>query len=159
MSDAFQYIDVDSEQFEDAPKALRDAYNKLKKRAQDQDAELGSFRSEKTQATASDVLKAKGYDPKAAKFLIQSGVDLSSESAVDSWLAEDGAFFKVGDPEATPGQTVDHADEAAARQAINTTAAQVTQAASTDKLKLAISEITPDMDGAAVAAVYAKYGV
>lgn len=161
MSDTFQYIDVDDEQFEDAPRALRDAYAKLKKKAQEQDAELSSFRSERTQATAADVLKAKGYDPKAAKFLTQAGIDLSNEGQVDAWLAEDGAFFKVGDApqsEAPAEQTAGHQAEAAARQQLATAQSYV-QPAAMDKMKAALSEIGPDATTEEVKAIYKKYGI
>lgn len=156
MSDNFQYIDVDDEQYEDAPRALRQAYEALKKRDQARETELGKLRGTVKQATATDVLKAKGYDPKAAKFLIQSGVDLNDASAVDTWLAEDGEFFKVDAPPAEPA--VDHSEEQQSRSQIAEASSQV-QPAAGDKMKAALAEITPDMTTAQVLAVYQKHGI
>ena len=158
MSDNFQYIDVDDEQFEDAPRALRQAYAALKKRDQQRDAELTKLRGTVQTNTATDVLKGKGYDPRAAKFLLQSGVDINDETAVDAWLAEDGAFFKTGEAPATPEQQVDHSDEQQARSAIQDATSQV-QPAGGDKMKLALAEITDDMTPSQVQAVYQKHGI
>ena len=157
MSDNFQYLDVDDEQFEDAPRALRQAYEKLKKAHQSDAQELASLRGTVKQTTATDVLKAKGYDPRAAKFLIQSGVNLNDSEAVDGWLAEDGAFFKVGD--APPAEHAeDHSAEAQARSQIADASSQ-TQPAAVDKLQAALAEITPSMTAADVVEVYRKYGI
>lgn len=157
MSDNFQYLDVNDERYEDAPRALRDAYEKLRKAHQADAQELGKLRGTVRQNTATEVLKAKGYDPKAAKFLIQSGVDLNDENAVDNWLTEDGGFFKVGD--APPAeQAVDHSEEQQARSQIAEASAQV-QPAPTEKIKAALAEITPEMTPADVIKVYQKHGI
>lgn len=153
----FQYIDVDDERFEDAPRALREAYEKLKKAHQADATELVTLRSSVQQKTASDVLEAKGYNPKAAKFLLKDGIDLSDDKAVDAWLAEEGEFFKVeGSP--ASAQTDDHSDEAQQRARV-AEATSVVEPASNDKLQAALAEITPDMTPDQVIAVYQKHGI
>lgn len=156
----FQYIDVDDEQFEDAPRALRQAYAALKKAHEADTKELSTLRTQVQTRTASDVLKDKGYNPKAAKFLLKDGVDLSDEKAVDAWLAEEGEFFKVAGEGGTPNpeQNVEHEAEAEARGQI-ADATSHTQTAANDKMQAALAEITNDMTPQQVMAVYAKHGI
>lgn len=156
----FQYIDVDDEQFEDAPRALRQAYAALKKAHEVDTKELSTLRTQVQTRTASEVLKDKGYNPKAAKFLLKDGVDLNDEKAVDAWLAEEGEFFKVAGQESTPGseQTVEHDAEAEARSQI-ADATSHTQTAANDRMKAALAEITDNMTTQEVMAVYKKHGI
>ena len=158
MSDNFQYIDVDDEQFEDAPRALRQAYDKLRKQHQSDAQELAKLRGTVQTRTASDVLKAKGYNPKAAKFLLKDGVDVNDENAVDTWLAEEGEFFKVSGEDPETAQTADHTAEAEQRAQIADTTSQA-EPAGNDKMQAALAEITPEMTGAQVMEVYRKHGI
>ncbi len=153
----FQYIDVDDEQFEDAPRALRQAYAALKKAHEAEAKELSTLRTQVQTRTASEVLKDKGYNPKAAKFLLKDGIDLSDEKAVDAWLAEEGEFFKANGGTPTE-QSAEHTAEAEARSQI-ADATSHTQTAANDKMQAALAEITDDMTTSQVLAIYAKHGI
>lgn len=164
MSDNNWDIDVDSEQFEDAPKALRDAYKNLKKQFGSVTTERDDFRGKwQSLAIAGSLSDQNFKNPERVKRdLLSDKVDLSDTEAVKSWLSENGDDYARGEggaSQATTEQNVDHGDEAAARQQLAAAQSAVTQPAHTDKLKAALAEITPEMDGAAVAAVYKKHGV
>lgn len=83
------------------PKALRDALAKANKRAEEaekaaQDIAEKFAALEKAQKSQSltQLLTAKGVNPKLAKWLDKDGVE-PSEEAVDAWIEENGEFFNI----------------------------------------------------------------
>jgi hypothetical protein len=160
MSDV-QFIDVDSEDFEDAPRALRDAYKKLKKEFQTATAERDDYKGKWQSKSANDALSSYGFkNPKrVSKDLIADGVDLSDTDAVKAWVGENGDDYAKG--EAAPAQaeqTVDHSAEEAERAKIAATSSQA-QPAGVDKMQAALAEITSDMTTDQVMEVYRKHGI
>lgn len=99
-----QHIDVDSPEFEDAPRALRDAYKKLQKELGDVAKERDSFRSQAHSQALSSVLSDKGFkNPKRVeRDLLADGIDPLDAVAVESWLTTNGDDYAVGT--ATPAE-------------------------------------------------------
>lgn len=160
MSD-IQYIDVDSEEFEDAPRALRAHVKKLQDRLTQVTTERDDYQSKWQARSATDALAGYGFrNPKrVSKDLLADGIDLSDEAAVKAWVEENGEDYAKG--EAAPAdaeQKADHSEEAQARAQIQDTASQM-QPAGTDKLKAAIAEIPSDATPEQVAEVYKKFGI
>lgn len=171
MTDAIKYIDVDDEQFEDAPKALRDAYKALARQHKEQATELGQVRTTLASKALGDVLGDKGFaNPKRVeKALLADDVDPLDSSAVEAWLTENGNDFakataSTEDPNPVQNQTQTPEQEAAqaalaAQYAALQGGDQLNTAGDMSKWDLAQSEITPDMTGAQVAEVYKKHGI
>lgn len=154
-------IDVDHEDYEDAPRALRDAYKSLKKRLDTVTTERDDFRSKWQTKAASDALSGYGFrNPKrVSKDMQADGIDVSDADAVKAWVEDNGDDYAKGEaaPAAEPTENADPA-EVQARQA----ASQVQNLASpagTDKITAALAEITPEMTGEQVQAIYRKHGL
>lgn len=154
-------IDVDHEDYEDAPRELRAAYKALRKQLDSTAKERDDYRSKWQSKAADDALSGYGFkNPKrVTKDLLSDGVDLSDADAVQAWVKENGDDYAKGqaNPE-TPAQTEDHSAEAQARAQMAEASTQV-QPAPTDRMAAAIAEITPDMTGEQVIAVYKKHGI
>lgn len=165
MTDAIKYIDVDDEQFEDAPKALRDAYKALARQHKDVSTELGQARTTIASHALGDVLGTAGFkNPKRVEQdILRDGIDATDSKAVQAWLASNADDYAKADgtPPVEPApvqQTEDQLRQQAAHQQL-AAGSELRQPADMSKWELAQSEITPDMDGAAVKAVYAKHGI
>lgn len=161
MSDNFEHLDIDSEDFEDAPRALRDYAKKLKKALDSTRQERDQFQSQLASRSVGEVLGDKGFkNPKRVeRDLISDGVDPLDSQAIARWLEENGDDYAKGsaEPETpTPEQTAEVAAQAEAQERMSLTG---TSPADLSKWDLVQQQITPDMDGAAVAALYAKHGV
>lgn len=83
----------------DGPADLRKALAKAKKeatearKAQEEMAkQLATLTGQVKGNTLAELLKAKGANPKAAKYALKDDVEATPE-AVDAWLAENGEFF------------------------------------------------------------------
>ena len=169
MSDDIRYIDVDDEQFEDAPKALRDAYKALARQHKEAASEVGQLRQKVASHALGDVLGTAGFkNPKRVEQdILRDGIDATDKTAVEAWLAANGddyarATGTPSEPEPVQGQpapTPEQVAQAAAFQQMQAAHAGLHQSADLTKWELAQSEITDDMDGAAVKAVYAKHGI
>ena len=159
MSD-IQFIDVDHEDFEDAPRALREAYKQLKKQYTTVAAERDDFRGKWQSKSADDALAGFGFrNPKrVSKDLLADGVDLTDADAVKAWVDSNGDDYAKGEVAAPAEQQDTHADEAEQRRTIQDAASSTTPSAS-DKLKAALAEITPEMTGEDVKRVYQKHGI
>lgn len=153
-------IDVDHEDYEDAPRALRDAYKQLKKQYQTVTTERDDFKAKWETKSASDALAGFGFrnSKRVSKDLLADGVDLSDEAAVKAWVEENGDDYAKGEAAPAGAEQADHSEEAAARARIQDTASQV-QPAGGDKMKAALAEITDDMTPEQVAKVYQKHGI
>lgn len=163
MTDAIKHIDLDHEDFEDAPKALRDYAAKLKKQLEAKETEVSTLRTQVASRAVADVLGDKGFkNPKRVeKDLLADGVDPLDKSAVDGWLAEYGDDYARATQEnaaATPEQN-EEAQALAAAHAQLSAPGELRSAADMSKWDLAQSEITQDMNGEQVAAIFAKHGI
>lgn len=153
-------IDVDHEDYEDAPRALRDAYKQLKKQLGTVTTERDDYKGKWQSKSANDALSEFEFkNPKrVSKDLIADGVDLTDTDAVKAWVAENGDDYAKGAGTGSTVQTDETDAEAAARSQIQDAASQV-QPAGGDKMKAALAEITDDMTTEQVMGVYRKHGI
>ena len=158
MSDNKHIIDVDSEEYEDAPKGLRDAYKALRKQLETTATERDDARTRLASRAVSDVLSNKGFkNPKRVeKDLLAEGIDPLDKSAVDAWIAENGDDYAKGTVPAS--EPVPNEDQEAYEK-LSSVSNEVKDPASMDKWELAQTEITDEMTGADVEKVYRKYGI
>lgn len=164
MSDNIKHIDIDAEDFEDAPKALRDYAKALKKQLESVTSERDGARTQLASRAVSDVLGDKGFkNPKRVeRDLLADGIDPLDNSAVEVWLTSNGDDYARADGSAAPAPVAEQTEEQKALQQgyeALTGGDQLKAAAGQSKWDLAQSEITTDMNGAEVAAVYAKHGI
>lgn len=167
MTDAIKYIDVDDEQFEDAPKALRDAYKALARQHKEATTEVGQLRQTVASHALGDVLGTAGFkNPKRVEQdILRDGVDATDKTAVEAWLAANSddyakAEAKPGEPAPVQNQqTPEQEAQAAAFAQMQAAQASLHQPADLSKWELAQSEITPDMNGEQVVAIYKKHGI
>jgi hypothetical protein len=166
MSDDIKYIDVDDEQFEDAPKALRDAYKALARQHKDAASELGQARKTIASHALGDVLGNAGFkNPKRVEQdILRDGIDATDKTAVEAWLAEnadDYAKAEVTSADPDPDEqnlTPEQEAAAAAFTKLQSTQGSLRQPADMSKLELAKSEITPDMTKEQVREVLIRHG-
>ena len=98
--------DWDDENDQETPRMrdLRQQIEKLSKSAKEAEARAAAAESKLTEVRLSDVLKAKGVNPKAARFIVSDGVDASDETALTSWLDENKDLFPTTTTEAAASQ-------------------------------------------------------
>lgn len=158
MSDNFQHIDVDSDEFLDAPKALRDHVKRLQQ-INTRLTETNTDLSGRLTATAlTDVLSEFKNPERVKRDLLSDKIDPLDSEAVKQWLGSNGGDYARGAAGSTP--STDNpalAEDAAASQRINST--DLTSPSGMTKWEAAQAEITEDMTGAQVKAVYRKHGV
>lgn len=164
MSDEIKYVDADSEDFEDAPKALRDAYKKLVTAHKQATQSLAETRGQVAARAVADVLADKGFkNPERVKRdILADGIDPTDTSAVEGWLSENSDDYARAEGAATTEQTTEETKEA-------TTVSQEVQLGyqnlsvpgtpATTNAKAVFDQITPEMNGADVAALYAQHGI
>lgn len=168
MSD-YQYIDVDDDDFDDAPRALREHVKKLQKQLTQVTNERDEFKSKYQSKSAVDALAGYGFrnSKRVSKDLLADGVDLSDLDAVRAWVEENGDDYARTTTEtgggsdqeaAQPEQTVDHSEEAQQRR-LAQEANVNTGPAGGDRMQAALAEITDDMDGRQVMEIYKKHGI
>lgn len=152
-------IDVDHEDYEDAPRALRDAYKQLKKQYTTATAERDDFKSKWESKSASDALAGYGFknSKRVSRDLIADGVDLSDTDAVKAWVAENGDDYAKGEG-AQVQQTEDQSAEAQQRETIQDAAAQLRPTGG-DKMQAAAAEIPADATPEQVLAIFQKHGI
>lgn len=166
-----KHIDIDSDEFEDAPRALREYAKALKRELQTVTTDRDAVRKTLTERALTDVLGDKGFkNPKRVEAaLLSDKIDPLDKSAVDAWLADNGDDYARTETAGTTStestepsaQSVETPEQQAQREAYERLADVDGQrmAADMSKLQLAMSEITPEMDGEAVKAIYAKHGI
>jgi hypothetical protein len=164
MSDNIKHIDIDSEDFEDAPKALRDYAKALKKQYEQAVTERDGALKQVASRAVADVLGDKGFkNPKRVeRDLLADGIDPLDSGAVEAWLADNSDDYARSESSAASAPVQTQTEEQKALQQgyeALTGGDQLKSAADMSKWDLAQSEITEDMDGAAVTKVYAKYGI
>lgn len=161
MSD-IQHIDIDDDAFEDAPRALREYAKQLKKAFEEKAREADTLRGTLQSQALSGVLADKGFkNPKRVeRDLLADNIDPLDIEAVNAWLSDNGDDYAKGTGSAeSVTRTSDTDPEAAERQRLRTVVDEASASEASNRFEQAIAEITPDMDGEAVKAVYAKYGI
>lgn len=162
MTSTIQHIDIDSDDFEDAPKALRDYAKKLKSALADATTELDGVRSQLASNAVGDVLKDKGFKnaKRVEKDLLADGINPLDKSAVDSWLAEFGDDYAKAEAvsQSTPVQDEEAAQQQAAYGQLNAGGA-LQSADGLDKWQQIQNEMTGNETGAELIALYKKHGI
>lgn len=158
MADNFQHIDVDSDEFIDAPKALRDHVKKLQQ-INTRLTETNTDLSGRLTATAlTDVLSEFKNPERVKRDLLSDKIDPLDSEAVKQWLGSNGGDYARGvETSNSSAENPALAEDAAASQRMNST--DLSSPADMTKLEAALAEITPDMNGEAVKAVYRKHGI
>ena len=145
MSDAIQHLDLDSDEYYDAPKALRQYAEKLKKALDSTTKELTTVRGQVAAQAIGEVLSGQGFkNPKRVeKDLLADGVDPLDKSAVEGWLAEFGDDYAKG--AAAPASETPSVpdDEVAAHRSLNLDG-EFRQPADMSKVDAAITELPTD---------------
>lgn len=165
MSDAIRHIDLDDEQFEDAPRALRDYAAKLKKALDETTKERDGLHRQVASHALGDVLGDKGFkNPKRVeKDLLNDGIDPLDKSAVEGWLEEYGDDYAKAEaapeaPEPTPKASVPEEVQQGYGQ-LSGLQNQLHQPADMSKLEAAKAELPADATPEQVLAAFAKHGV
>ena len=149
-----QYIDVDAPEFDGSPKALRDHVAKLQEALKATSVERDTYRGQATAAALGDVLAGFKSPKRVERDLLSDGIDPLNREAVEKWLGENGDDYARG--EGSPAPAVP-SEEAAAHQRLQQT--ELTSPADMSKVDAAMAEITPDMKGEQIQAVYRKHGL
>lgn len=162
MSDKLQHIDIDSEEFEDAPRALREYAKQLKKQNDALALERDTYKKQSASRAVADVLTGKGFkNPKRVeRDLLADDIDPHDASAVEAWLEANGDDYAKASATPDPETPETPDPRAAEYDRLNVGSDPAAVAASfASKWEAAQAEITPEMDGAAVAEVFARHGI
>lgn len=159
MSENIQNIDVDSDEFLDAPKALRDHVKRLQSRLTDLTSELTEVRSQATTTALGDVLSAFKNPERVKRDLIGDKVNPLDSEAVTKWLESNGDDYARGTESAGSSNTDTATPEERAAAAAISSASEFTQPADMSKLEAAKAEMTADMSGQDFIALARKHGL
>lgn len=96
MSDNIEHFDVDSEEFADSPKGLRDAYKALQKKYAETAKERDGFRSKVNESALAGVLTGFKNPERVKRDLLSDGIDPLDTEAVQSWIGENGDDYARG---------------------------------------------------------------
>jgi hypothetical protein len=169
MSDNIKHLDLDSEDFEDAPKALRDYARNLKKQFEQAVAERDGVRKQLASKAVSEVLGDKGFkNPKRVeRDLLADGIDPLDNSAVEAWLAdnsddyarETGSTAPPTPVETPPTESPEQATVRSAYEQMSAATSGLRAPADLSKFDAASLEISDDMTPEQVREVYVKHGI
>lgn len=155
-----QFIDVDSEEFENVPRGLRDAYKRLVRQHTEIVKERDTFKSQATAAALGDALSGFKNPERVKRDLLAEGVDPLDSEAVQTWLGSNGDDYARGDgAPSTPSNTsAEEAAEVAAHQQLQA-ARSLTQPADMSKIDAAITALGPNATPEEVVEAFRKAGV
>jgi hypothetical protein len=162
MSGDIKHIDVDSDEYEDTPRALRDYVKKLQKQYQSVTTELDGVKTSLASKAVSDVLAGKNFkNPKRVEaVLLADGVDPLDSGAVQGWLekyADDFARDVVEDEPTTPDASQEQVHpDAAALERMNLNGQP---AAAVTAYEAATAEIPADATPEQVLAIFKRHGI
>lgn len=95
---------------QNGPRALREAFNKLKEQLDEQKATNEKLAAENRSNTIGTILTSEGYNPKIAALIPQT-IEASKDK-LTAWLDENAELFpKNATPPATPVQPISAASE------------------------------------------------
>lgn len=154
MTDDIQHIDIDSAEFDGSPKALRDHVKRLQEAHKAILQERDTYKGQATQAALGDVLAGYKNPERVKRDLLSDSIDPLDKQAVEKWLGENGADYAQGNAAPVPAAA---SEDAAAHQQLQQT--NLTNPADMTKVEAALAEITPDMAGDQVKAIYRKHGL
>ena len=99
MSTDIQHIDVDSDEWENTPKALRDQVKKLQKALTETQERSDGYRTQLTTRALGDVLAEQKFKnpSKVQKDLIADGIDPLNGDAVREWITSNADDYARGE--------------------------------------------------------------
>lgn len=157
MSDNNQHIDVDSDEYLDAPKALRDAYKRLSSQVKELSSERDTLKNQVTASALSGVLGEFKNPERVKRDLLADKIDPLDTEAVNRWIESNGDDYARG--QATPApSTPDASEDAEAHRRLRSTDG-LTAPADMSKIEAALAEAGPNPTGAQLEAAYRKHGV
>jgi hypothetical protein len=154
MTDDIQHIDIDAPEYDGSPKALRDHVKKLQDAHKALQQERDTYKGQVTSAALGDVLAGYKNPERVKRDLLSDSIDPLNREAVEKWLGENGDDYAKGAGTSAPAVS---SEDAAAHQRLQET--QLTSPADMTVVEAAMAEITPDMSGAEVKAIYRKHGL
>lgn len=156
MSD-IQHIDVDSDEFEGTPKALRDHVKRLQKALETEKQATVELRGQLQSTALADVLAGFAKPGRVKSALLSDQVDPLDTEAVQTWLKENGDDFarSAGAPATPPAGSPAEPNPYDAFSAVESFA----QPADMSKVQMAIAGITPDMTREQVAEHFTRVGL
>lgn len=154
-----QHIDVDTDEYLDTPKALRDHVKKLQEALTKSGQEYQALTTKVSATALTGVLEGFKNPERVKRDLLSDKIDPLDSEAVGKWLVSNGDDYARGEGTPPPenSSSVDPEEQAAHQKIANT--ASLGNPANMSKLDLAVAEITPDMDGKAIEAIYRKHGL
>lgn len=158
MSD-IKHLDLDSEEFESAPRALRTYAEKLKKELAAATQQITEYRGREADQALGSVLAGFKSPTKVRRDLLADGVDPLDAEAVKVWVEENGDDYAKGS--VTPAADPQQEAAPAAQNSYDAFSAveQFAQPADMSKVQTAIAGITPDMTREQVAEHLTRMGL
>src|SRR5687768_17294724 len=124
MTDNIEHIDVDSDEYLNAPQALRDHVKKLQDSLKTVSQERDTFRGQATTAALSGVLTGFKNPERVKRDLLAEKVDPLNTEAVNQWLAENGDDYARGEASPTPTEQSEQNGDAEAMNRLNSVEVQ-----------------------------------
>lgn len=159
MTDNIQHIDVDGDEYLDTPKALRDHVKKLQQINQRLTETNADLSGRVTASALNGVLSEFKNPERVKRDLLTDKVDPLNSEAVTAWLERNAGDYAKGDGASAQTSTPNASNEEVAAHQRLQSAGDLRTPGDMTKLEAAMAEITPDMDGAAIKALYRKHGV
>jgi hypothetical protein len=158
MSDDIKHIDVDSEEWENTPKTLRDQVKKLQDALSKEREASASLRSTAAESALGGVLAGFKNPGRVKRDLLSDGIDPLDSEAVETWMKDNGDDYARGSTEPAPPEQPEPATDLQGQwDRLQIPGSQ--NPAALEKTEAVFSEITPDMDGAAVEALFRSRGL
>lgn len=159
MSDDYKYIDVDADEWEGTPRALREALDKAQKLLKAQTQQITEFTQEKQANALSGVLTGFKNPERVKSALLSDKVDPLNSEAVTKWLEANGDDYAkaTGDPAPATNEqpSQPQGDPLANMRQIDAVATP----ASADKAEQVFGQITAEMNGDAVKKLLLQSGL
>ena len=160
MTDTIKDIDVDHEDYDGTPKALREHVKRLQSAIKEISTERDTFKGHAQSAALSGALTGFKNPERVKKDLLSDGIDPLDNEAVKAWLGSNGDDYAQGGDPATPNSTGSEVDQSEIEEHQRiASVGQFSSAADMTKLDAAKAEITEDMSGAQIIQVYKKHGL
>ena len=142
MSDEYKYIDVDDEQWDGTPRALREALDKAQKALRTRDQQITEIRDQQAASVLSDVLAGFKNPERVKRDLLAEKVNPLDNEAVTKWLESNADdYARAQAPAETPVESTDEAVAVPDYRRLNAPAEVGTPVNSGDKA--AILKATP----------------
>jgi hypothetical protein len=153
-----QHIDVDSDEFEGTPRALRDYAKKLQKALETVSKERDGFRDQVTSGALGNVLTGFKNPERVKSALLTDKVDPLDSEAVSKWIEENGDDYAKAEANPNPVATEQPSPDEAAFAALQLGNAY-RPAGDLTKLDAMIASLPPDATPEQVASAARAAGI